>query len=308
MSVVGRLAPSPTGRLHLGHARSFLLAWWSARGAGGSVVLRIDDLDGQRTVPGAADALMDDLRWLGLDWDGAPLRQSTRHEAYADALDRLRDDDLVYPCVCTRREILEAASAPHGDAGEARYPGTCLASPTRAARAAPGEAAWRLRTRPGTVRWRDRVAGPRSVDVHATTGDFVVCRKDGTASYQLATVVDDAEQGVTEVVRGDDLLTSAARQRMLQGALGLEAPTQAHVPLVLDHGGARLAKRDAALSLAELRRGGMDPRRICRWAARSAGFTETDHPQPANFWVERAMIPNMAREPVRLPERPAEDL
>ncbi len=308
VTVVGRLAPSPTGRLHLGHARSFLLAWWSARSQGGSVVLRIDDLDAQRVVKGSLEAILEDLRWLGLDWDGEPLLQSTRADAHREALDALERAGALYPCVCTRREIASAATAPHGADGEVRYPGTCREDPARAAGAAPGTFALRFRTPPGTVRWTDRVHGPIGFDVAGTVGDFVLARKDGAASYQLATVLDDAHQGVTEVLRGDDLLPSAARQRLLAEALGLPLPSQVHLPLVVDAHGQRLAKRDGAVTLQELRRGGLSPERICRWAARSAGFTETEHDRPAKFWVQQSMMLETKGGLIRLPESPLDDL
>lgn len=308
VTVVGRLAPSPTGRLHLGHARSFLLAWWSARSQGGRVVLRIDDLDAQRVLPGSLEAILEDLRWLGLDWDGEPLLQSTRAAAHREALESLERAGAVYPCVCTRREIATAATAPHESDGEIRYPGTCREDPARATGAAPGTFALRFRSPPGTVRWMDRVHGPVGFDVAGTVGDFVLARKDGAASYQLATVLDDAHQGVTEVLRGDDLLPSAARQRLLAEALGLPLPSQAHVSLVVDARGRRLAKRDGAVTLQELRRGGVSPDRICRWAARSAGFTETEHDRPANFWVQQSMMLRTREGPIRLPESPLDDL
>jgi len=308
VTVVGRIAPSPTGRLHLGHARSFLLAWWSARSQGGRVVLRVDDLDAGRVVPGSIEAIIDDLRWLGLDWDGAPLLQSTRAAAHAEALKRLERAGTVYPCICTRKELASAASAPHGPEGEVRYPGTCRDDPARTAGAAPGTLALRFRTPLGIVRWTDRVHGEVAIDVAADVGDFVLARKDGAASYQLATVLDDAHQGVTEVLRGDDLLPSAARQRLLAEALGLPMPTQAHVPLVVDAEGHRLAKRDGSVTLQELRQQGVSPERICRWAAHSVGFTETEHARPANFWVQEPMMLLARGGPVRLPESPQDDL
>lgn len=308
MTVVGRIAPSPTGRLHLGHARSFLLAWWSARAQGGRVVLRIDDLDQQRTVPGSAEQILEDLSWLGLDWDGEPLLQSTRAAAYREALRRLEEHGAIYPCVCTRKEIASAVSAPHASDGETRYPGTCRADPSRARQAPAGSWALRYRVPDGPVSWLDRFMGPAKIDVARTAGDFVVARRDGVASYQLATAVDDAYQGVTEVVRGEDLLPSAARQMLLARALGLEVPEQAHVRLVVDHRGERLAKRDGAVTLDELRRAGVTSERICRWAARSAGLTETEHPRPANFWVSQPMMEREVDQPIRLPLRLLEDL
>jgi glutamyl-tRNA synthetase len=272
------------------------------------VVLRIDDLDAQRVVPGSLEGILDDLRWLGLDWDGEPLLQSTRAEAHLEALHGLARAGAVYPCVCTRREIATASTAPHASDGELRYPGTCREDPARAAGAAPGNFALRFRTAPGTVRWTDRVHGAVGVDVEGTVGDFVLARKDGAASYQLATVLDDAHQGVTEVLRGDDLLPSAARQRLLAEALGLPMPSQAHVPLVVDARGQRLAKRDSAVTLQELRRGGVSPGRICRWAARSEGFTETEHDRPAKFWLQQFMMPRARGGPIRLPPSPLDDL
>ena len=308
MTVVGRIAPSPTGQLHLGHARSFLLAWWSARAQGGRVVLRIDDLDPQRTVPGSADRILEDLSWLGLDWDGAPLYQSTRTKAYESALGRLERQGALYPCVCTRKEIASAVSAPHDTDGERPYPGTCLRDPSRADQAPAGSKALRYRVVRGPIGWRDRLMGPVEVDVARTAGDFVVARRDGVASYQLATAVDDAYQGVTEVVRGEDLMPSAARQMLLARDLGLTIPEQAHVRLVVDHRGERLAKRDGAVTLGELRRAGVTPERICQWAARSAGLTATAQPRPAKFWVSQPMIESEVAGPVRLPPRLSEDL
>lgn len=273
--VVGRLAPSPTGLLHLGHARSFLLAWWSARSAGGRVVLRLDDLDTERAKDGLDDACLRDLAWLGLDWDGPVARQTEHAADYEQALARLTADGRVYPCVCTRAEIERAQSAPHLEDGTTRYPGTCRGrfADADAARAATGrEPALRFAVEPGVTRFVDVVAGEVEEDVAAVVGDFPVARRGGEPAYQLAVVVDDAVQGVTEVVRGDDLLSSTARQRLLHDALGLPPPRWAHVPLVTDEAGRRLAKRHDDLALAQLREAGVDPRRIVAWAARSAGL------------------------------------
>ena len=309
--VVGRLAPSPTGRLHLGHARSFLLAWWSARSQGGRVVLRIEDLDATRVKPGSVDLFLRDLEWLGLDWDGEPLMQTTRAAAHSDALDRLVAEMRAYPCVCTRREIEEAATAPHADGDETPYPGTCrgrFATLEEAREATGRDAALRLVVEPGAVRFEDALLGPIEVDVAATAGDFVIARKDGVAAYQLATPVDDAFQGVTEVVRGDDLAPSAARQRLVCEALGLPFPAQIHVPLVHDPDGRRLAKRAGSLSLEELRAAGVAPERICRWAAASAGMEGATEPGPAKSWLGRFMMERVPRAPVVLGDDPVSRL
>lgn len=270
----GRLAPSPTGHLHLGHARSFLLAWWHARAGGGRVLLRLEDLDAERVKPGMADEVLRDLEWLGLDWDGPLLRQSDDLAPYAEASARLLARGLAYPCTCTRREVELAASAPHASDGATAYPGTCRGrfATREEARAATGrDAALRLRVEGPALELEDGFAGPFRVDVAAEGGDFPIVRRDGVPAYQLAVVVDDARQGVTEVLRGDDLLASAARQRLLQRALGLPTPRWFHVPLVVDAAGERLAKRRDDLSLAALRTEGVDPRAVVGWAARSAG-------------------------------------
>lgn len=275
----GRLAPSPTGRLHLGHARSFLLAWWSARSRGGRVVLRMEDLDPDRSRPEHVDGVLRDLEWLGLDWDGPVLMQSARGEAYREALAGLEARGLAYPCVCTRREIEAAGQAPHrGEEavdGTQRYPGTCRGRfrNIAEARTATGrEPALRFLVREGPVRAEDELHGALEGDVQAQVGDFPVVRRDGVPAYQLAVVVDDAHQGVTEVVRGDDLLPSTLRQALLLEALGLPRPVWRHVSLVTDAQGRRLAKRSDDLALAHLREAGIAPGRIAAWAARSAGM------------------------------------
>ena len=267
---VGRLAPSPTGRLHVGHARSFLLAWWHARSRGGRVILRLEDLDRARVKPGMADECLRDLEWLGLDWDGAPVVQSADTRPLSTALERLLDADLAYPCACSRKDIERALSAPHASDGELRYPGTC-----RGRTPQPGDAraplAVRLRVPEGEVELEDGVVGRFTRDVQREVGDFLLARRDGFFAYQLAVVVDDARAGVNEVVRGDDLLPSAARQWHLQRALALPHPRWFHVPLVHDEHGERLAKRRGDLALAALRTSGVDARAVVAWAAASAG-------------------------------------
>ncbi|HEB52536.1 MAG TPA: tRNA glutamyl-Q(34) synthetase GluQRS [bacterium] len=258
-TVVGRLAPSPTGVLHLGNARTFLLAWLSARARGGSVLLRIEDIDGPRIKPGAQEQTIEDLRWLGLDWDGEVFRQSSRRVLYRAAAQRLVEQGLAYPCVCTRKEVDEAASAPHESEPEDGpvYAGTCrgrFASLDQARRETGREAALRFRVDVGRVPFEDGFRGPQEGRIR---GDFVVQKRGGDPAYQLAVVVDDAAQAVTEVVRADDLLPSTPRQLLLYRALGLPEPLFVHVPLVVGVDGLRLAKRHGDTSLAHFRRQGV---------------------------------------------------
>ncbi len=286
VALTGRLAPSPTGRLHVGHARSFLLAWWHARSRDGRVVLRLDDLDASRSRPEFEQGVLEDLEWLGLDWDGPPTRQSEQRESYAEALARLDAAGHVYACVCTRREIESAASAPHADDGTRRYPGTCrerFASPQAAREETGRDPALRFRVPPGLVHFTDALSGRMQDRVERTTGDFPLQGRDGTPAYQLAVIVDDAREGVTEVLRGDDLLPSTARQALLLDALSLPRPTWLHVPLVLDEAARRLAKRTDALSLAALRAEGVDPRALVAWAARSAGQEAPERATPTEL-------------------------
>ena len=282
---VGRLAPSPTGRLHLGHARSFLLAWWHARSRGGRVVLRVEDLDRQRSKPELVEACLADLEWLGLDWDGPPLFQAADTSALERAAARLLARGSAYPCVCTRAEIA-VASAPHADDGETRYPGTCRGrwKSVAEAEAESGRAAGlRVVVPEGAVTIEDGVAGNVVFDVAADAGDLLLRRRDGVWAYQLAVVVDDARQDVDEVLRGDDLLPSAARQWHLQRLLELPHPRWLHVPLVVHPGGVRLAKRRQDLTLVELRTAGVDPRAVVGWAARSAGQPAEERPTAADL-------------------------
>lgn len=301
---VGRLAPSPTGFLHLGHARSFLLAYWHARSRGGKLKLRLDDLDGERCRPEFSEAALSDLEWLGLDWDGPVYRQSEGRESTLHAAEALVDRGLAYACVCSRSEIRALQSAPHGFDGEARYPGTCrgrYVSLAAAEATTSRPAGIRFLVAAGTVSVMDGFAGRADLDVARTSGDFLIARRDGLPAYQLAVVADDARQGVTEVVRGSDLLFSTARQRLLQRALGLTPPRTFHVPLVTDANGRRLAKRADDLSLRELRAAGVDPRAVVAWVARSAGIDAPERAQPGELtrWFRMGQV---SPDPVVLTE------
>jgi len=279
----GRLAPSPTGLLHLGHARTFWIAHQRARAARGTLILRNDDLDTARCRPEFTSAQLEDLRWLGFTWDEGPdsggphgpYNQSERLPLYRAAFERLRAAALIYPCACSRKDVQAAASAPHEHADEPLYPGTCrpenLSSSeiTRRASLPPGEINWRFRMPDGeTLTFSDGLLGPQHATAGRDFGDFLVWRKDDTPSYQLACVVDDAAMRITEVVRGADLVMSTFRQILLFRVLGHTVPAFAHCPLVTDSNGARLAKRHDALALRTLRAAGETPETVrARWQA-----------------------------------------
>ena len=298
---VGRLAPSPTGVLHLGNARSFLLAWLDLRSRGGRVLLRIEDIDGPRIRAGAAEEALEDLRWLGLDWDGEPLLQSSRACAHDAALEQLRARGAVYPCSCTRGDVEQAASAPHvGEEGPV-YPGTCVGrwSSAEEAQAATGRApSWRFRVPEEEVVVCDRVAGERRWHAVRELGDFVVRKRDGQAAYQLAVVVDDAAAGVDCVLRGDDLLPSAARQQLLYRALGAPEPSWAHVPLVVGADGRRLAKRHGDTSLRHFRESGVAAEELVGWLAGASGLRPDARPCPAAALVEGFTLDALPRDPL----------
>lgn len=270
---IGRLAPSPTGALHLGNARTFLLAWLSARSQRGTLLLRIEDIDGPRVKPGAERQALDDLRWLGLDWDGEPIRQSDRLPRYEAAAAQLGAAGLAYACICTRKEIEEAASAPHETGLDGPvYPGTCRGrwrTRAEAAAATGREAALRFAVHVAAVPFDDLFAGPQPGRI---AGDFVIQKRDGGPAYQLAVVVDDAAQGVTEVLRADDLLPSTPRQLLLYGALGLSPPRFCHVPLVVGDDGLRLAKRHGDTSLRHLRERGVSAEAVVGHLAHLCGL------------------------------------
>jgi glutamyl-Q tRNA(Asp) synthetase len=277
--VVERFAPSPTGRLHLGHAFSALLAHDAARAAGGRFLLRMEDIDPGRVRPDYEAGILDDLKWLGLRWDATPLRQSARLDAYAAALARLEALGLLYPCACTRREIAEALSAPQEGAPQTVYPGLCRGRDPAAVRATGRPVALRLDLARALdaagpdLTFEEIGAGPQgetgriAVDAAALlarTGDVALGRKDAPASYHLAVVVDDAFQGVTHVTRGEDLFEAAMLHRVLQALLGLPTPVYRHHRLIRDAAGRRLAKRDDARALATLRAEGASPADVRR--------------------------------------------
>ena len=252
-AVCGRFAPSPSGRMHLGNLWSCLLAWLAARSQGGRMVLRLEDLDPDRCTQAWCDQVMRDLEWLGLDWDNEPVYQSRRTDIYRSAFTQLEERGLVYPCYCTRAERL-AASAPHRSDGVVIYDGRCrrLSPQEREKLASTRRPAWRVEAPEETVSFVDRIQGPFSQNLAHECGDFILRRSDGVYAYQLAVVVDDAAMGVTQVVRGSDLLDSTPRQIWLQEELGLPHPEYGHVPLLLAPDGRRLAKRDRDQELGEL--------------------------------------------------------
>jgi glutamyl-tRNA synthetase len=267
----GRYAPSPSGPLHLGNLRTALLAWLFARSQESRFCLRIEDLDPQRSRVEHERTALADLRTLGLDWDGEPLRQSLRRERHREALEELRAGGHVYPCWCTRAEVVDASAAPHAEFSAGAYPGTCrrLSRSERTARERSGRpVSWRLNASGRTASFHDLLRGGRSSDVD----DFVLWRGDDLPAYNLAVVVDDADQEIREVVRGDDLLETTARQVLLARLLALPVPRYAHVPLVLGPDGRRLAKRHGAVTLAERLAGGERVEQVIGWLAASCGL------------------------------------
>lgn len=268
----GRIAPTPTGYMHLGHARTFLEAQRRATEAEGALILRIEDLDRQRCKQVFVDALIEDLAWVGLSWAEGPdvggpsesYVQSERLKIFEEALRRLIDHGVVYPCFCSRKDIADAVAAPHSEEGERLYPGTCRNSLLELD-ADPFSVNWRFRVPDGeSVRFVDQAYGEISYMAGRDFGDFLVWRKDGMPSYEMAVVVDDIAMGITEVVRGEDLLLSTARQILLYRALDAVAPDFFHCPLVLDENGNRLAKRNKALGLRVLREEGADVEKLLR--------------------------------------------
>lgn len=269
----GRIAPSPTGFLHLGHARTFWTAQQRAEARGGTLVIRNEDLDRDRCKPEFVTAMFEDLRWFGFRWQEgpdiggpfAPYTQSERRQFYVEALEKLRAGGFIYPCICSRRDVQQALGAPHLGDEEPVYPGTCR--PTAGnhqhqmnSKPSAARLNWRFRVPDGeTICFNDGALGAQSLGAGRDFGDFIVWRHDDVPSYQLAVTVDDAAMRITEVVRGADLLVSTARQLLLYRALGLTPPAFLHCPLMTDEHGVRLAKRHDSLSLRALRQGGVTP-------------------------------------------------
>ncbi|MEZ5411338.1 MAG: tRNA glutamyl-Q(34) synthetase GluQRS [Acidimicrobiales bacterium] len=292
----GRFAPTPSGPLHVGNLRTALVAWLFARTDASPLWLRFDDLDAEAVRPEHYRSQADDLAALGLGWDGEPVRQSERLPRYRAALAELEAAGVVYPCFCSRREIREAAQAPNSPLSGHGYPGTCrdLAPAERARRRAAGRTpALRLRAEGAVITFDDRLAGPQ----RHRLDDFVVMRNDGTPAYHLVNVVDDHEMGIDLVVRGDDLLPSAARQLFLARLLERPEPAQAHVPLVLSPGGERLAKRHGAVGLADRAARGEAPERVLSFLAASLGLAEPGEPVTPDQLVARFDPAALPREP-----------
>lgn len=303
----GRFAPSPSGRMHLGNLFSFLLAWLDARSVGGRVVLRMEDLDPDRTGGPWTSLLVEDLKWLGLTWDegyglggpNGPYRQRERTALYDEAFRKLQDQGVVYPCWCSRNQRL-AASAPHP--GEVRDLGRCacyhLSDRARAAKALVKAPAWKAAVPREVVSFHDLIQGPQYFDLARDCGDFVIRRADGVYGYQLAVTVDDALMGVTRVVRGRDLLDSAARQLWLMERLGCPAPVYGHVPLLVAEDGRRLSKRDGDLDLGALRER-YGPEALLTGLLRAAGVLTEDGKWDAAALARRFSLSNVGKEDVR---------
>jgi glutamyl-tRNA synthetase len=264
------------------------------------VALRIEDLDASRVRPEARQGAVDDLAWLGLDWDEGPYVQSENLAGYTESLERLIAADVVYPCTCSRADIARAAAAPHAEEEGPGYPGTCAGRSPADAPAllrAGRSFAWRFRAPEGLVAWDDLVLGRVSTEPARTGGDFIVAREGVGPAYQLAVVRDDATQKVTQVIRGDDLVPSTPRQVLLYRALGWPVPAFGHVPLAVGDDRRRLAKRDGSIKLATLRAAGVDPRWLVGWLARSCGWTDSVAPTSPADWVGRSSLEAIPRQP-----------
>ncbi len=310
MSVVkGRLAPSPSGVMHLGNVWAGLLAWLAARHAGGSMVLRIEDLDPARSKPEFAERIIHDFRQLGINWEEgpdiggphAPYRQSARRELYQEALEQLGQVSRLYPCFCTRKELLQMAQAPHKEEKGPNYPGVCrelsqAEQNDRAKAKLPSTRLWV--DGGGPLHFTDLIAGPVSCCVAEECGDFVLRRADGVHAYQLAVVVDDALMGVTQVVRGDDLLDSTPQQILLFQLLGYTPPTYGHIPLLLGEDGRRLSKRHHDTGLGELFDAGVKPERIIGFLAYKAGILDRVEDALPRELIHSFSFQNIPKQPV----------
>ncbi len=292
--------------MHLGNARTFLATWLSIRSQGGRLILRIEDLDHPKVKPWTIQEAIDDLVWLGLDWDAGPATQSERIPRYGEALSRLQAQQAVYPCTCSRRDVVAAQSAPHAEDDDGRYPGTCAelsrSYPEAAAALPPGRLpAWRFRAPDRPTSFHDGFHGPQAANVSRTDGDFVIARHPQGAGYTLAVVIDDFDMGVTEVMRGDDLLQATHRQLLLQEALGIAPPRYLHLPLVVGPDGRRLAKRHGDTRISVYRENGVAPERIIGMLAASCGWAEPGETLAARDLIPRYRIDTIPRAPVILP-------
>lgn len=315
-TIRGRFAPSPTGDIHLGNVWTALLAWLQVRQAGGTFVLRVEDLDPDRSRSVLARQQIDDLYWLGLDWDEgpniggphAPYVQSRRTEHYAAALDQLVVAGLVYPCYCTRAEVRAAASAPHGPDGHGDYPGACRnltpgEQQEREARGRRPSLRIHMPDNPTLIHFDDLCQGTITEDLATGTADFVLRRADSVHAYQLAVVVDDGMMGMTHVIRGADLLSSTARQIWLHRLLGYPAPRFGHVPLLLGRDGHRLSKRHAALSIARLRASGARPEQIIGALAYRAGLTSREESAMPHDLIGLLDLGRLPHAPIMIDEQ-----
>lgn len=306
----GRFAPSPTGELHLGSAVAAVFCAAAALQARGTLILRVEDIDTPRVVPGRAEAIAEDLAWLGLRFQEGPgigglvgpYVQSERQTLYEQAIEQLAAQGHVYLCDCSRAEIARVASAPHAGEEGPRYPGTCrqFGMEQRAFKRPPAVRLAVPHDAPSIVTTNDLVLGSRTENVFDVTGDFVLRRGDGIFAYQLAVVVDDLAMGITDVVRGADLATSSARQMLLARLLNGDPPTFAHVPLLVADDGRRLAKRDGGMTIREQRELGRDPRELVRTIARAYGHDVRDASEPLDALAEMLQWSKMPRESVRV--------
>ena len=301
---VTRLAPSPTGALHLGNLQTFLVNWALARQGGWRIVMRIEDLDGPRIKPDAEQQALDILQWIGIDWDGDVLRQSDDLSPYTRAMERLAAKAVAYPCELTRREIAAVASAPHPDDNDPAHetPFPAHLRPSLEPRVFEDTATnWRFVVPDAPVAFEDDLLGQQQINPRATIGDFVIWTKRAQPAYQLAVVVDDARQGVTDVVRGDDLLDSTARQLLLYRALGLQAPARwMHLPLVVGADGKRLAKRHGDTRIVRYREADVPPERIVGLLAWWCGVVDQPEPMTANVFCERFSVHTMPRSRITM--------
>jgi glutamyl-tRNA synthetase len=323
MSTIARLAPSPTGALHLGNARSFLIAWLSARSQNGTIFLRIEDIDSPRIKPASVQQIFDDFRWLGLDWDGEPVVQTSRLPIYQAALDNLKRRELVYPCTCSRTDVERAASAPHSEHEGPIYPGTCRGRLVADAdRLGDRPYSWRLRTDDLPLTWVDGFRGQQALAVSEVGGDFVVwkfhpvaaqvstaaaasSRGAGAApAYQLAVVVDDAAMGITEVVRGDDLVPSTPRQLFLYQLFGWTPPRFYHVPLVVGRDGRRLAKRHGDTRVSTFHEQGVAAESMLGWLAASCGWIPPNQKITARELIPLFRWETIPRQAITLTDPP----